>query len=35
MKHFICTHTFHSEETKKAYFKDNKDITSKEWFASG
>jgi|TARA_A100001015_G_scaffold53699_1_gene58877 hypothetical protein len=34
MKHFICTHTFHSEETKKAYFEDNKDITSKEWFAS-
>ena len=28
------THTFHSEETKKAYFEDNKDITSKEWFAS-
>ncbi len=34
MKHFICTHTFHSEETKTAYFEDNKDITSKEWFAS-
>jgi hypothetical protein len=34
MKHFICTHTFHSEETKKAYFEDNKDITSREWFAS-
>ena len=34
MKHFICTHTFHSEETKKAYFEDNKDITSKKWFAS-
>ena len=34
MKHFICTHTFHSEETKKAYFEDNKDITSGEWFAS-
>ena len=34
MRHFICTHTFHSEETKKAYFEDNKDITSKEWFAS-
>ena len=34
MKHFICTHTFHTEETKKAYFEDNKNITSKEWFAS-
>ncbi len=34
MKHFICTHTFHSNETKKAYFENNKDITSREWFAS-
>jgi len=34
MKHFICTHKLHSEETKKAYFEDNEDITSKQWFAS-
>ena len=34
MKHFICTRTFHSEETKKTYFEDNKDITSREWFTS-
>ena len=34
MKHFSCTHSFHSEETKKSYFEDNKDITSREWFAS-
>ena len=34
MKHFICTPTFHSEETKKTYFEDNKDITSREWFTS-
>ena len=34
MKHFICTHTFVSEETRKAYFEDNKDVTTKQWFGS-
>ena len=34
MKYFICTQLFHSEETKKSYFGDNKDITSREWLAS-
>ena len=34
MKHFICTHSLHSEKPKKSYFKDNKDITSRECLAS-
>ena len=34
MEHSICTHLFHSEKTKKSYFEDNKDITSREWLAS-
>ena len=34
MKHFICTHLISFRGNKQAYFEDNKDITSREWFAS-
>ena len=32
MKHFICTHTFHSEETKKVFFKAHHEKKSRDWF---
>ena len=32
LKHFIATHTFISDETKKEYFKNCKGLSSKEWF---
>ena len=31
-KHFICTHTFHSDETRKKYFEQSKGVSVKEWF---
>ena len=31
-KHFMCTHTFHSEETRKKYFEGSKGVSVKEWF---
>lgn len=31
-KHFMCTHTFHSEETRKKYFEGSKGLSVKEWF---
>ena len=32
MKHFMCTHTFHSEETKKLFFKAHVGKKSRDWF---
>ena len=32
MKHFMCTHTFHSEETKKLFFKAHSGKKSQDWF---
>jgi hypothetical protein len=32
MKHFMCTHTFHSEETKKQFFAFHKGKKSADWF---
>ena len=32
MKHFMCTHTFHSEETKKQFFVFHKGKKSEDWF---
>ena len=34
MKHFICTHTFHSEETKKIFFKAHFGKKSRDWFSA-
>ena len=31
-KHFICTHTFHSDETRKKYFEQSKGVSVKDWF---
>ena len=33
LKHFIATHTFISDETKKEYFKNCKGLSSREWFS--
>ena len=33
-KHFICTHTFHSDETRKKYFEQSKGVSVKDWFAN-
>ena len=32
MKNFMCTHTFHSEETKKIFFKAHFGKKSHNWF---
>ena len=32
MKNFMCTHTFHSEETKKILFKAHFGKKSQDWF---
>ena len=32
MKHFMCTHTFHSDETKKLFFKAHFGKKSRDWF---
>ena len=34
MKHFMCTHTFHSEETKKIFFKAHFGKKSRDWFGA-
>ena len=34
MKHFICTHTFHSEETKKIFFEFHAGKKSGDWFSA-
>ena len=32
-KHFIATHTFISEETKKEFFEESKGMSSKDFFS--
>ena len=32
MKHYMCTNTSHSEETKKIFFKAHSGKTSGDWF---
>ena len=34
MRHFMCTHTFHSEETKKIFFKAHFGKKSRHWFSA-
>ena len=34
MKHFMCTHTFHSEETKKIFFKAHFGKKIRDWFSA-
>jgi len=33
MKHFMCTHTFHSSQTREQFFKIYKGKTSRDWFS--
>ena len=34
MKHLMYTHTFHSEETKKIFFKAHFGKKSRDWFSA-
>ena len=34
MKHFMCTHSFHSEETKEIFSKPHFGKKSRDWFSA-